>query len=127
MAGSGSGGPGRSRIPELEVIEFKGATSVAEYSRRLRSLGRDLAAEVSSAAEELEAVLSRQKGHPLLFGVDVRRRARRVARYLARAAELSAGVATEAVRFHYEFRVQFAEVLSPPRDRKPDFDFTDET
>jgi hypothetical protein len=110
----------------LEVIEFKGASAVAEYSRRLRKLGRDLAAELDAGAEEVRAVLSRQKGHPLLLGVDVRIRARRVALRLRRAGELSQGIATEAVRFNQEFRLQFADVIYPRRQRRPDFDFNDD-
>jgi hypothetical protein len=117
----------RSRIPELEVIEFKGAKSIADYSRKLRTLGRDLSAELDSGAEEIQAVLARQKGHPLLMGADVRIRARRVARRLYRAAELAQGVAAEAVRFNQEFRLQFADVIEPPKRRAPDFDFNDES
>lgn len=117
----------RSRIPELEVIEFKGAQSVADYSRKLRTLGRDLAAELDCGAEEIQAVLSRQKGHPLLVGMDVRIRARRVARRLYRCAELSQGLAAEAVRFNQEFRLQFADVIEPKKPRRePEFDFNDE-
>jgi hypothetical protein len=116
----------RSRIPELEVIEFKGAKAIADYSRMLRALGRDLAAECEASAEEVKAVLSRQAGHPLLFGVDVRVRARKVARRLKRAAELGQGVAIEAVKFNQEFRLQFADVIEPKRRRRPEFDFNDD-
>lgn len=115
----------RTRIPELQVIEFRGAKSIAEYSRKLRALGRDLAAELDASGEEVRAVLSRQKGHPLLFGVDVKVRARKVAKRLYRAAELSQGVATEAVKFNQEFRLQFAPVIQPRPQRRRDFDFND--
>ena len=72
------------------------------------------------------AVLSRQKGHPLLLGVDVRLRARRVARRLKRCAESAQGVATEAVRFNEEFRIQFADVITPRPVRHQVFDFNDD-
>lgn len=115
----------RTRIPELEVIEFKGAKAIAEYSRKLRALGRDLAAELDASADEVQAVLSRQKGHPLLFGLDVRSRARKVAKRLRRAAELGQGVAVEAVKFNTEFRIQFAEAIQPKRRTPKSFDFND--
>jgi hypothetical protein len=115
-----------NRIPELEVIEFKGASSIAEYSRKARALGRDQAAEYSAAAEEVKAVLSAQNGHPLLFGADVKLRARKVSRRLQRAAELAQGIAVEAVRFNTEFRMQFADVINPRRRTPKKFDFNDE-
>jgi hypothetical protein len=116
----------RNRIHELEVIEFKGAKAIAEYSRKARALGRDQAAEYESAAEEVKAVLSaQQKGHPLLFGVDTKMKARKVARRLNRMAELAQGIATEAVKFNTEFRLQFAEVINPHKQRTKKFDFND--
>lgn len=117
----------KNRIPELEVIEFNGAKAIAEYSRRLRALGRELAAELDASSEEIKAVLARQKGHPLLMGADVRVRARKVAKRLTRAGELGQGVATEAVKFNQEFRMQFADVIEPKRRKKPSFDFNDDT
>ena len=116
---------GRTRIPELEVIEFTGAQAIGEYSRRLRALGRDLAAELDASADEVQAVLSRQKGHPMLLGLDVRIRARRVGHRLKRCAELAQGVAVEAVRFNTEFRTQFADVIMPRPQRAATFNFND--
>lgn len=119
--------PAKQRIPELSGIEFTGHASISEYSKALRSLMRDIAFELDFAAEEIQAVLSRQRGHPLLMGIDVRLRARRVAKRLCRAQELCAGTAVEAVKFYQEFRKQFAEVISP-RKAKPAkaFDFNDD-
>jgi hypothetical protein len=117
----------RSRIPELSGIEFTGHKSVVEYSKALREIQRDLSSETDFAAEEIRAVLSRQHGHPLLFGVDVRLRARKVAKRLHRVSELNAGAAIEAVKFYQEFRMQFAEAISPPkRPNGKAFDFDDE-
>lgn len=115
----------RNRIPELEVIEFKGAKAVAEYSRKLRALGRDLAAETEASAEEIRVVLSAQKGHQLLFGADVKLKARKVSRRLKRAAELGQGIAVEAVKFNNEFRMQFAEAIHPKKPSGKKFDFND--
>ena len=116
---------GATRIPELESIEFKGARSIAEYSRVARGLGRDMTFEFSSSAEELFVILAAQSGHPLLFGADARHKARRVSRRLQRMAELGQGLATEAVRLNTEFRMQFAEVITP-RPKRDKFDFTDD-
>lgn len=117
----------RQRIPELSGIEFTGHTSVAQYGQELRALMRDCADETRFGAEEIYAVLSRQKGHPLLLGVDVRMRARRVARRLHRVSELNEGAAIEAVKFYHEFRRQFADVISPaPRRTRQMFDFNDD-
>jgi hypothetical protein len=118
----------RKRIPELESIDFTGAKSVANYSKTLRDLSRDMSNESEFAAEELTAVLSRQRGHPLLAGIDVRMRARRVARRLYRAAQLYNGAAVEAVKLYQEFRVQFADVITPKAPAKPArrFDFDDD-
>jgi hypothetical protein len=115
-----------TRIPELSGIEFTGHAAVAEYSKALRALCRDLSFEIEFAAEEIYAVLSRQKGHPLLLGLDVRLRARRVANRLRRAEELTAGAAVEAVKFYVEFRRQFAEAINPPAQRSAKaFNFDD--
>lgn len=117
----------RQRIPELSGIEFTGHVSVAKYAQELRALMRDCADETRFGAEEIQAVLSRQKGHPLLLGVDVRMRARRVARRLHRVSELEAGAAIEAVKFYHEFRRQFADVINPaPRRTRQMFDFNDD-
>jgi hypothetical protein len=115
----------KQRIPELSGIEFTGHASVATYSGELRSLLRDVAYEIDFAAEEIQAVLARQKGHPLLLGLDVRLRARKVAKRLHRAQECVTGGAVEAVKFYREFRKQFAEVIAPPKQTRASFDFND--
>lgn len=100
---------------------------MAQYSRALRALCRDLAHETDFAAQDVYIVLSKQKGHPLLLGIDVKIRARRVARRLRRASELCSGAAVEAVAFYREFRAQFAPAIEPGRSRRGPrpFDFQD--
>jgi hypothetical protein len=116
----------RTRIPELKGISFTGHASVKTYSAKLRELQRDLAHELDFAAEELYAVLCAQKGHPLLAGLDIRLRARRVCRRLNRIAELNAGAAVEAVRFYSQFRQEFQDVINPDKAKpRKDFDFND--
>jgi hypothetical protein len=114
----GSGGLVRGRIPELSGIEFTGHESVRDYAATLRGLFRDLAFEVEFGRGELYEVLSRQQGHPLLLGMDVRIRARRVCRRLDRLARLMGGGVTESVAFYREFRQQFAPAIQPAK--RPD-------
>ncbi len=118
----------RGRIPELSGIEFTGKSSVEQYARVLRDTFRDLAYEVEFGSSELYAVLSRQAGHPLLMGLDVRIRARKVTRRLDRLARLMGGGCVESVAFNAEFRRQFAPAIAPEetRKRKPErFDWDD--
>lgn len=114
------------QIPELSTIEFDGSKSITEYSKALRSLGRDLAVELEASGQELEAVLAAQKGHPLLMGLDVRRKAKRVAKRLHRAQELATGVAREAVALHAQYRKEFVDVVRPQKRPARAFDFEDE-
>lgn len=112
-----NGAPGRGRIPELSGVEFTGKASVEKYARTLRDLFRDLAFEVEFGSSELYAVLSRQQGHPLLMGLDVRLRARRVCRRLDRLSRLMGGGCVESVAFYAEFRRQFEPAISPARQK----------
>jgi hypothetical protein len=117
----------RGRIPELSGIQFTGKASVEKYAKSLRDLFRDLAFEVEFGSGELYAVLSRQSGHPLLMGLDVRIRARRVCRRLDRLARLMGGGCVEAVAFHAEFRRQFEPAIAPAQRRQQprQFDWSD--
>lgn len=118
---------GRSRIPELNDIPFTGARSITAYSQAARRLCRDLAVELDMGADEVYAALIVSgKGHPALFGMDVKLRARRVRSRLKRASEHARGAAMEAVKFHTQFRKEFADVLSPPKKSKKKFDWEDE-
>lgn len=118
---------GSSKVPELSGIEFTGHSSLMAYAKAARQLFRDIAFELDFASGELYAVLCRQKGHPLLFGLDVRVRARRVCRRLDRMGQLASGGAIESVAFYREFRRQFAPVINPKpeREKRPEFDFND--
>lgn len=111
----GSGGLVRGRIPELSGIEFTGAESVKDYAATLRGLCRDLAHEVEFGRGELYEVLSRQGGHPLLMGIDVKIRARRVCKRLDRLAALFGGGCSESIALYAEFRRQFAPAIQPPQ------------
>lgn len=116
---------GSSKVPELSGIEFDGHSSVRAYADAARKLFRDIAFELEFSSGELYAILSRQKGHPMLAGVDVKLRARRTCRRLDRMGQLASGGAIESVRFYAEFRRQFAPAIEPERVKKPAqaFDF----
>lgn len=116
---------GSSKVPELSGIEFDGHSAVRAYADAARKMFRDIAFELEFSSGELYAVLSRQKGHPMLAGVDVRLRARRVCRRLDRMGQLAGGGSVEAVKFYAEFRRQFAPAIDPEKAKKPDksFDF----
>ncbi|MGI8333517.1 hypothetical protein ACRYCC_26490 [Actinomadura scrupuli] len=117
----------RKRIPELAAIPFTGAKSITQYSKEGRNICRELAWEFEMAAEEVYgALVASQKGHPLLLGVDVKWRARRVRSRLLRAAEQAQGAGVELVKFHAQFRREFADILNPPSKKKPAFDFNDD-
>jgi tRNA A37 threonylcarbamoyladenosine modification protein TsaB len=122
-----TGKSGKSRIPELANIPFTGAKSITAYSQEARSLCRDLAIELDMGADEVYgALVASQKGHPALFGLDVRVRARRVRNRLKRASEHAQAAAVEAVKFHAQFRREFADILRPEKKKKPEFDFEDD-
>jgi hypothetical protein len=82
---------------------------VAHYSRAGRDLARDFGWELHESAAELQAALSAQKGHPLLLGLDVKLRARRVAAHLKRAAEAQVGAAAALVKMNAEYKRQFVD------------------
>lgn len=116
------------RIAELAKIEFDGARSIAVYSRTGRDVCKDLASEFDWSAEEFQAVMKAQRGNPLLLGLDVYLRARRVAKRLKRARELARGAGVECVKFNAEFRKHFGDVIRPsqkPRQQRK-FDWEDE-
>jgi hypothetical protein len=116
----------RGRIPELSGIEFRQKSDIEKYGRTLRGVFRDLSFEIEYGSAELYAVLSRQSGHPLLFGLDTRLRARRVCKRLDRLAVLMGGGCVESVAFVAEFRRQFEPAIAPrqnqPKARKFDWD-----
>jgi hypothetical protein len=113
----------KRKIPELSSIPFTGSKSITAYSKAGRELSRDLGMEFEFAADEVYgALVASQKGHPALFGVDVKLRARRVAQRLKRASELQKASGVELVKFHVQFRREFIDILQPEK-KKPKFDF----
>lgn len=96
-------------ITELSRIEFTGSLGAAflAYGRELEDLGDRWRMELEIAAVDAEAAMSAMNGHLLLFGLDSKIRARRVARRLKRAQELADALAARGDAFHRTYRKQF--------------------
>lgn len=110
------------RLEEIADCEFTGknvAGQIARYATLTQQLAHDMARELASAEEAAMAAMRQLKGHPMLSGVDVRWRARRVTRVLREARELCQGVSAECVAFNVQFRTEFADALRVKRDGKP--------
>jgi hypothetical protein len=110
------------RLDEIADCEFTGkniAGLIAHYATLTQQLAHDMARELATAEEAAVAAMRQLKGHPMLGGVDVRWRARRVTRALREAGELCQGVSAECVAFNVQFRSEFADALRVKRDGKP--------
>ena len=100
-------------ISELADVEFEGSLGAAfyAYSQELQTLGRRLAFELEMGASDSQAMMSRLHGHPLLFGVDARIRARIVAKRLKRGQNLAKGLITEGRKFHKDYEKHFLKAV----------------
>lgn len=111
------------RIDEIADCEFVGkniAGQIARYAELTQQFAHDMARELAVAEEAASAAMRQLKGHPMLVGVDVRWRARRVTRVLREARELCQGISGECVAFNVQFRREFAHALRDKRgDGKP--------
>lgn len=103
---------GKARIADLATVEFRGkkvGAQITEYAKKSQRLNRDLAAEFEAAAKDARKAMYGLKGHPALFGIDVKVRARWVSRRLERAKELAVALSAESVKFAAEYQRQFIE------------------
>lgn len=109
------------RINEIADCEFVGrdiAGQIARYATLTQRFAHDLARELATAEEAAMAAMRQLKGHPMLGGIDLRWRARRVTRVLREARELCQGISAECVAFNVQFRQEFADALGGKRDVK---------
>ncbi|MEV4837806.1 hypothetical protein AB0K05_25010 [Nonomuraea sp. NPDC049486] len=105
-------------VAGLDGIEFDGSESVAAYALKARDHTRALSQEFEGAGDDLYGILCELgKGHPLAFGIDVKLRARKVAKRLERMAEMASWVAVESVLLNQEYKKQFAELVAPEKKR----------
>lgn len=112
------------RINEIAECEFVGkdlAGQIARYATLTQQLAHDLARELANSEEAAVSAMRRLRGHPLLAGVDVRLRARRVGRVLHEARELCEGVSAECVAFNVQFRAEFADALRKRKTKPKDY------
>lgn len=103
-------GTGQKRINELAAIEFRSkrvGQPITEYAKKAQRLARDLAAEFDRSARDARQAMYGLRSHPALLGVDVKARARMVARKLKRAKECAVGISGESIKFQLEYRRQF--------------------
>lgn len=111
-------------VAGLDAIEFDGSESVAAYALAARNHTRALSQEFEGAGDDLYGVLCELgRGHPLAFGIDVKLRARRVAKRLERMSEMASWVAVEAVKLNLEYRKQFSELIKPEDKPKRRWDW----
>lgn len=114
----------KSRIPELAAIELTSTNALKKYTEEARRLSRDFGTELEMAALEIEAILSATgQGNIALMGMDVKWRARHIAKRAHRAADLQRGVSVEMVRLWHDFQIQFAPLLQNHKTPGKTFDF----
>ena len=117
---------GETRLDEMGDIVFEGAIGkqIAAYGLATQKFGHDLAAELEETARAATKAIRQLDGHPLLFGIDLRMRARVVTRHLRRGAELARETSGEAVRFTLQYRREFLAINdagTKPRQGKSAF------
>lgn len=100
-----------AEISELSSVEFEGSLgeAFAKYGRALEEIADRWATELELAATDAEAAMASMKGqgHVLLFGLDTRVRAKRVAKRIKRARELADSLADKAEEFPRDYRRNF--------------------
>lgn len=98
-----------AEISELAQIAFEGSLGEAfkRYGQALEELADRWAVELELAEGDAQAAMGSMTGHLLLFGVDSRIKAYRVAKRLARAREMVDSIAARADAFHRDYRRNF--------------------
>lgn len=114
VAASSSRTPAKS---PLANIEFQSASDIIKYAELLKKISRTQQLELHTAADELQAVLVNSTGS-VFDRVAARRKARKIAAHLRRAADDSRGMAIEAVKLQRGFRREYAELIDPPKKPK---------
>ncbi|MFI6886725.1 hypothetical protein [Streptosporangium canum] len=107
-------------MAELSDIEITGTDALRKYVDAARAVAREVAGELEWGAEEISAVLiDTAKGNPLLMGMDVKIRARRIAKRARRAAELQRASAVEMTKLWTDYKIQFAPLFGQKKRRLP--------
>lgn len=100
-----------ARITELSQIEFTGSLTEAfdTFSKNGSQLARRLSFEVGAGATDSQAAMESLKGHPLLFGLDAKVKARKVAKHLKRGSQAADGCSKELAKFITQYKRTFPE------------------
>lgn len=117
MATATSTRSNRSHKTPLADIEFESASDIVKYGDVMRQVGRTQQLELHTAADELQAVLAQSTGSVFDRAV-ARRKARKIANRLRRAADSSRNLAVEGVRLQRDFRREYKELIDPPKKQK---------
>lgn len=105
-------------VKALDQIELTDQHTLHAFLQAGRALAHKIAVETSMAAGELTAggkEMAKGSGNPLLMGIDVRLKLRRVTKRLDAAAEHMAQAAAEYSATWITFEREFGEVLNRSR------------
>lgn len=100
-----------AEIRELAEIPFQGSlqTQFEAYASALYAISRAWSHELAMAAADAEAAMTELHGNPLLFGLDAKIKARRVAKRIKRAQALADGLTEESRKFYRAYMRHFVE------------------
>lgn len=107
-------------VKSLDQIELTDQHTLHAFLQAGRALAHKIAVETSMAAGELTAggkEMARGSGNPLLMGIDVRMKLRRVTKRMEAAAEHMAQAAGEYSASWAVFEREFGEILNRSRTR----------
>jgi hypothetical protein len=121
-AGGGSSGSQSidQMIKALDQIELTDQHTLHAFLQAVRALAHKVAVETSMAAGELTAggkEMAKGSGNPLLMGIDVRMKIRRVTRQMDAAAEHMAQAAAASTAAWTVFEREFEEILNRSRTK----------
>jgi hypothetical protein len=101
----------------LSVIEFDAASDIVKYAEVMRIIGRTEQLELHTAADELQAILSHSAG-TFFERVAARRKAKKVANQIRKAADHARGMAVQGVRLRRTVLGEYAPLLNPGRTNR---------
>jgi len=106
----------------LAAIEFERASDVIKYGDTMRKVGRAEQMELHTAADELQAVLSVSGGN-VFERAQAKRKAKKVANMIRKAADHQRGMAVCGVQLARAFKTEYAPLLEPQKTTKTGLDW----
>ncbi len=107
----------------LDGIEFTAASDVMKYGSTMREVGRAMQLELTSAADELEAILYISGG--VYEKPAARKKARKVAGRIRRAADDARAIAVEGVQLQRQLRQEYSALLDPRPESEKGLNWTE--